>query len=261
MSNLNVYTDGNNSTTNSIYTTQNNLLLNNLLKFYAQDDNMDYMLRIINGESKISLRIIDWFATNYAKKYYTLYSIHNTGRRFKVYVDYKLKLKAYSKKRFDPFCRWDRINVPYKDDKYIQTTIGQLNFFKWALENDVIRYIEENYANIEKDMNNRNSNAKKNSMCSSIASEMSMASTTSATSFSSDGDGCDGDGDGDDGDDGGDSGKCNIQNTNTDSSIENSSLVPLSETNNKTRKKREELSISATKSIKKEKVEIVVNFN
>ena len=31
--------------------------------------------------------------------------------------------------------------------------------------------------------------------------------------------------------------------------------------NCKTRKKREELSISATKSIKKEKVEIVVNFN
>jgi len=261
MSNLNVYTDGNSSTTNSIYTTQNNLLLNNLLKFYAQYDNMDYMLRIINGESKISLRIIDWFATNYAKKYYTLYSIHNTGRRFKVYVDYKLKLKAYSKKRFDPFCRWDRINVPYKDDKYIQTTIGQLNFFKWALENDVIRYIEENYANIEKDMNNRNSNAKKNSMCSSIASEMSMASTTSATSLSSDGDVYgDGDGDGD----GGDNSECDIQNTNTDSSssIDNGSLVvPLNETNNKTRKKREELSISATKSIKKEKVEIVVNFN
>ena len=163
------------------------------------------------------------------------------------------------KKRFDPFCRWDRINVPYKDDKYIQTTIGQLNFFKWALENDVIRYIEENYANIEKDMNNRNSNAKKNSMCSSIASEMSMASTTSAASLSSDGDGCDGDGDGN----GGDSGECDVQNTNTDSSssIENGSLVLTSETNNKTRKKREELSISATKSIKKEKVEIVVKFN
>jgi hypothetical protein len=168
-----------------------------------------------------------------------------------------LKLKAYSKKRFDPFCRWDRINVPYKDDKYIQTTIGQLNFFKWALENDVIRYIEENYANIEKDMNNRNSNAKKNSMCSSIASEMSMASTTSATSLSSDGDGCDGDGDFN----GGDSGECDVQNTNTGCSVENGILAPTSETNNKTRKKREELSISATKSIKKEKVEIVVKFN
>jgi hypothetical protein len=244
-SNTNIYADGNNLSLNSIYTTQNSLLLNNLLKFYAQDDNMDYMLRIINGESKISLRIIDWFATNYAKKYYTLYSIHNTGRRFKVYVDYKLKLKAYSKKRFDPFCRWDRINVPYKDDKYIQTTIGQLNFFKWALENDVIRYIEENYANIEKDMNNRNSNAKKNSMCSSIASEMSMASTTSLFSE------CDGSGDVD-----------NIENADGASlSPTSSSTITSNETNNKTRKKREELSISATKSIKKEKVEIVVNFN
>lgn len=248
MTNTNTNTEGNGiTTTNSIYATQNNLLLNNLLKFYAQDDNMDYMLRIINGESKISLRIIDWFATNYAKKYYTLYTIHNTGRRFKVYVDYKLKLKAYSKKRFDPFCRWDRINVPYKEDKYIQTTIGQLNFFKWALENDVIRYIEENYANIEKDMNNRNSNAKKNSMCSSIASEISMASTTSLSS--------DGDGSGEiDNADGMDIADGNMSPTAS------SSLVS-SETNNKTRKKREELSISATKSIKKEKVEIVVNFN
>lgn len=249
--NTSIYIDGNNTTMqNSIYTTQNSLLLNNLLKFYAQDDNMDYMLRIINGESKISLRIIDWFATNYAKKYYTLYSIHNTGRRFKVYVDYKLKLKAYSKKRFDPFCRWDRINVPYKGDKYIQTTIGQLNFFKWALENDVIRYVEENYANIEKDMNNRNSNAKKNSMCSSIASEMSMASTTSLSS------------EGDEGY-GGDEGGVDISDgtmTQTQTQTTSSSMVS-SETNNKTRKKREELSISATKSIKKEKVEIVVNFN
>ena len=57
-------------------------------------------------------------------------------------IDYKLKLKAYSKRRFDPFCRWDRITIPYKGDNSIQTTIGQLNFFKWALENDVIKYIE-----------------------------------------------------------------------------------------------------------------------
>lgn len=231
------------------YNTQNELLMTNLTKFYKNDNNTNLkeMLKIINGESPISLRIIDWFATNYAKKYYTLYTIHNTGRRFKVYVDYKLKLKAYSKKRFDPFCRWDRINVPYKEDKYIQTTIGQLNFFKWALENDVIRYIEENYANIEKDMNNRNSNAKKNSMCSSIASEISMASTTSLSS--------DGDGSGEiDNADGMDIADGNMSPTAS------SSLVS-SETNNKTRKKREELSISATKSIKKEKVEIVVNFN
>ena len=35
------------------------------------------------------------------------------GKRFKVYDDYKLKLKAYSKKRFDPFCRYQKISIPY----------------------------------------------------------------------------------------------------------------------------------------------------
>jgi len=220
------------STTYSNYTTQNDLLLNNLLKFYEESNNMDYMLRIINGESKISLRIIDWFATNYAKKYYTVYDIPNTERRFKVYNDYKLKLKAYSKKRFDPFCRWDRITVPYKDGKYIQTTIGQLNFFKWALENNVIHFIEENYSNIEKDMNNRNSTSKSKSLSDSSVSSASTESTSVDVIDVNDGD-----------------------NNSTSSGIVTGDI------NNKTRKKREELSISATKSIKKEKVEIVVNFN
>ena len=99
--------------------TQNSLLLNNLLKFYRENNNMKKILPIINGESKISLRLIDWFATNYSKKHYTVYNIkdsYDKDKRFKVYIDYKLKLKAYSKKRFDPFCRWDRINVPYKED-------------------------------------------------------------------------------------------------------------------------------------------------
>ena len=146
------------------YTTQNELLLNNLLGFYKNDDNLTRMLKIITGESKISLRIVDWFATNYAKKNYTLYEMTNqTGEktRFKVYFDYKLKLKAYSKKRFDPFCRWDRISIPYKGGQFIETTIGQLNFFKWALENKVIHYIEQNYEDIEKDMNTRNSTSER----------------------------------------------------------------------------------------------------
>ena len=224
------------STTYSNYTTQNDLLLNNLLKFYEESNNMDYMLRIINGESKISLRIIDWFATNYAKKYYTVYEIPNTERRFKVYVDYKLKLKAYSKKRFDPFCRWDWLTVPYKDGKYIQTTIGQLNFFKWALENNVIHFIEENYSNIEKDMNNRNSTSKSKSLSDSSISSASTESTSVDVNDVNDGD-----------------------NNNNNNNV--SAGIVIGDINNKTRKKREELSISATKSIKKEKVEIVVNFN
>ena len=141
---------------NSNYTTQNDLLMTNLMKFYDEDNNLETMLKIINGESPISLRIIDWFATNYAKKFFTVYEV-GANRRFKVYTDYKLKLKAYSKRRFDPFCRWDRITIPYSGGTFIQTTIGQLNFFKWALENGVVAYIGGHYAAIEDDMNARNS--------------------------------------------------------------------------------------------------------
>ena len=99
------------------YNTQNNLLLQTLLNFYNKDDNLNKIIPIINGDSKISLRLIDWFVTNYSKKNYIIYNIKNKrseDRRFKVYVDYKLRLKAYSKRRFDPFCRWDRITIPYK---------------------------------------------------------------------------------------------------------------------------------------------------
>ena len=183
---------------NSRYTTQNDLLLKNLLEWYNKDNNLNKMLSIINGESAISLRIVDWFATNYAKKNFTVYNIVKKDKtvRFKVYIDYKLKLKAYSKKRFDPFCRWDRINIPYNENQSIQTTIGQLNFFKWAIENNILDFIDKNYHAIETDMNSRNSTSKNRG-----------------------------------------------------------------EVDNKTRKKREELSVSACKCIKKENVKIVVKFN
>jgi hypothetical protein len=72
---------------------QNDLLLYKLTEFYNKDNNLENMLKIINGESKISLRIIDWFSTNYAKKNFTTFEIESCNR-FKVYNDYKLKLKA-----------------------------------------------------------------------------------------------------------------------------------------------------------------------
>jgi len=220
----------------NIYNTQNELLLKKLIEYYKEDDKIDIILPIINGTSTLSIRIIDWFVTNYSKKYYTLYDIpidrivngekKIVYKRFKVYNDYKLKLKAYSKKRFDPFCRWDRIHIPYKGNTFIQTTIGQLNFFRWALENNIIEYISDHFKHIEQDMNTRNSNAKKNKTLKHISNiddiQLNINNNKSLNS-----------------------------NCSEDS---NSSL-------NQSRKKREELSISAAKSIKKENVEIVVKFN
>lgn len=206
--------------------TQNDLLLDNLKKYYKTtidgvfnpDNNLDKMLKIITGESKISLRIIDWFTTNYAKKYFTIYMLN--GKRFIVYNDYKLKLKAYSKKRFDPFCRYEKTMFPYNDEKYIETTIGQLNFFKWSIENKIVDYIEQNYEIIEKDMNTRNSASKRKEMMIKAISEQ--------------------------------------QNSTQQPQHAQQSQQNIA---SKTRKKREELSVSATKSIKKERVEIIVKFN
>ena len=180
-----------------MYANQNELLLSKLKGFYEKDDykELDRILNILNGESTISLRILDWFVTNYAKQKYVVYPLKEGGR-FKVYNDYKLKLKAYSKKRFDPFCRWDKIMIPYRNNQSIQTTIGQLNFFKWVLENNIIDFIESEYGLIEDDMNLRNSTSKNKVMGE-----------------------------------------------------------------NKTRKKREELSVSASKSIKKEVLTIDVEFS
>ena len=217
--------------TNSNYTTQNDLLMANLMKFYDEDNNLETMLKIINGESPISLRIIDWFATNYAKKFFTVYEV-GVNRRFKVYTDYKLKLKAYSKRRFDPFCRWDRITIPYVNGTFIQTTIGQLNFFKWALENGVVAYIGGHYAAIEDDMNARNSTSRRNNATNYMTQESMLDAPHDADEVNN-----------------GTKNSGNINSSNINSS------------NSKTRKKREELSISATKSIKKETVEIVVSFN
>jgi hypothetical protein len=220
--------------------TQNDLLTAKLLTFFKRNDfePLKIMLDVINGESSISLRIIDWFSTNYAKKNYTVYTIPENGskpeRRFKVYLDYKLNLKAYSKKRFDPFCRWDRIAFPYLNNSYIQTTVGQLNFFKWAIDNQVIHYIEANYRDIEHDMNSRNSISKRKHISSRHDEEMALELTLSSPHTK------------------------RVDDDDTDGGGKDDDLLSLSSAS--TRKRREELSILASSCIKKEMVEVIVTF-
>lgn len=137
----------------------------NSLKAYLTGDNMEKILPILTGESKISIRVIEWFVTNYCKKKNIAYvrtDKHNKEAYFNVYLNYKGQLKSYNKDLFDPFCRGDElINFPIKDNKYIVTNIPQLNFFKWALEYDILKFIETNLDDIYKDMTENNSKAKK----------------------------------------------------------------------------------------------------
>ena len=129
------------------------LLIKYLNKFYSNQINFDKMIPIILGESKISLRIMDWFVTNYSKKKCTCFQNKYDNKNIIVYLGYKSQLKAYSKKLFDPFCRRERIYISDNYGKTYCTTIGQLNFFRWAIKNGILDYIYEYLENIEIDMN------------------------------------------------------------------------------------------------------------
>jgi hypothetical protein len=78
---------------------------------------------------------------------------NNFDDYFLVHDNYKCQLKEYNKKNFDPFCRWTRIRMYYDKTKFFYTTVAQLNFFKWAIENYVLDYILDNLVMIEKAMN------------------------------------------------------------------------------------------------------------
>lgn len=139
-----------------IISSKKDLLMQSLINFFTNRDNLDQVIPIITSKSTISLRILDWFVTNYSKKNNIHYQIclNNKTKNFIVYLDYKSQLKAYSKKQFDPFCRRERISFIDHDSNELITTVGQLNFFRWAIENNILNYIDENYDIIENDMNN-----------------------------------------------------------------------------------------------------------
>lgn len=179
------------------------LLLKSLENYYYNNHNkLQEMLSIIGGSSRISLRIIDWFVTNYAKHHGVIFPVENdTG--FHVHSSYKLKLKGYSKHYLDPFCRYNRISIKYDENSSVETTIGQLNFFKWAFENNIIQYVNDNFKQINDDMNQRNSTSVKRNKNTSLATS----------------------------------------------------------SHNTTRKKRQELSVNATKTYTRDRVNVIVKFS
>lgn len=164
------------------------ILFEEILPFYEDAKNRKIIMPIIQGKSKVSLRVIDHFVTNYALKNNIQYTFNN--EEIYVHPDYKAKLKPYSKKRFDPFCRGgkkekeekkekeddktetevdlnymdgstrQKFKFPMEENSGIITRLCQLNFFKWAIKNGILHYTLKHLDEIEKDMN-RNSNKRK----------------------------------------------------------------------------------------------------
>ena len=146
------------------------LLKIKLIDFYKNPINLKILLPIIWQQTRLSLRSLDWFVTNYSKKHNTNYILLKGTESFSYFPfkSYKSQLKAYSKKFCDPFCRRERVIFDYQNEsiinfkpnihighkQYIITTIGQLNFFKFAIQDSIIKYAIDNITEIENDMNN-----------------------------------------------------------------------------------------------------------
>jgi len=127
------------------------LVISSLQRFYASQPEIDKVLTYLNGEAPLSLRIIDWFVTKYSRKNFVRYPLN--GHEFLVYLSYKGQLKAYSKQYFDPNCRRERIMFTIPNNEAFMTTIGKLNFFRWALESNILEYMEAHEEEIRKGYN------------------------------------------------------------------------------------------------------------
>ena len=292
------------------------VLLIPLTKFFAQKENITKLKDIIDGRSKLSLRLIDWFVTNYSKKNYIMYNltkirdlnkskskkeskqenqlkeklnnktynldhksstINNTNLNndnldndnidnllffpsnvkkqncensneqelfsdyFNVFNDYRAQLKSLNKRNFDPFCRRSRIKFYYgkSNDDFIITTVGQLNFFKWAIENYILEYIEYNLKTIDEDMNNNIDIKKYNDKTKKKKQHNTNSNTNTTTNKNK-----------------------NVKNNKNNKNIKQKNNKNEENSNQKsTRRKRKELSISASKSFMIHNVKAVIEFS
>ena len=156
------------------------LVIASLQRFYANQPEIDKVLTYLNGEAPLSLRIIDWFVTKYSRKSFVRYPLN--GQEFLVYLSYKGQLKAYSKQYFDPNCRRERIMFTIPHHEPFMTTIGKLNFFRWALESNILEYMEAHEEEIRTGYNSYLKETiqiqKRNKTLSSTASSTSSTVST-----------------------------------------------------------------------------------
>lgn len=149
--------------------TSQDLLLTSITNYFDKKIDLKKTLsEIIQGKSIISLRVIDWFITHYTRTHNVIYWVDdkknrlvevfnstnsNNLRKVHLYLDYRAQLKSYTKMNFDPFRRHSRITFLINHpNNVIETTVGQLNFFRWAFQNHLIEYICNHLVDIEHDM-------------------------------------------------------------------------------------------------------------
>lgn len=114
------------STTAATTATGISALKETLTAFYRDEEYNYSVLCTVTGmyESPISLRLIEWYVTDGLREVLPDHTLSTE------YVD---NLRIYTRKMFDPFRRSDRIELCLHGTR-IETTVGQMNFFRWFIK-------------------------------------------------------------------------------------------------------------------------------
>jgi hypothetical protein len=100
------------------------------------------------------LRAYDWAVTNYAKghpKVLLVQGADGTTAVMDPNMSYEGELRKHHRLLFDPFRRGTHIFFEI-DGLIHRSTVGQLTFIKWCIENGVDKYVEENLIMIRRHM-------------------------------------------------------------------------------------------------------------
>lgn len=116
------------------------------------------LLPVATQEYAISLRLLDYTMTNWAKKTRVMV-VMNTCRGkipWNLFSLYKDWLRFYRRRGFDPFRRRERIffhqTLEDGEKKTLDTTVAQLNFLRWADMYGILDYVLACKEEIEEDM-------------------------------------------------------------------------------------------------------------
>ncbi len=126
--------------------------LHEIAGFFTETNVTRILVPVAKAEFDVSLRLLDYCCTNYAKK--TRVVICEDRKSIHLFSLYKDWLRHYRRRTFDPFRRRERICFPSPPPatEWLETTVAQLNFLRWADLYGVIRYVRRNLQQIEKDM-------------------------------------------------------------------------------------------------------------
>ena len=110
------------------------------------------LVPILTGFHRVSIRVMDWYVTNYTKKHCTsyLFESEKSSRMFHVHDEYNEKCNAQGRRLFDPFRRGPRVFFETSDGLMHESTLGQIFFWHWADVHGVLKNLEKDLHAVEK---------------------------------------------------------------------------------------------------------------